>query len=424
MGGGRSLTSVIEPSHSRGYICWNSIPNVKYEVKLLQKDSLGNYYQVGQKTTTNNYARLLKENYTDTKGLYYSIVAYDANNGSIVQESDAQTYIIGGGNGYTELCTNTCNGSSYSWMLKISESDYGNTRMSVHNGYQSINQELDIVIPFYQAFNTTSLSSYSPLHPYSIITDNGPTGAPIYLYKRIPINSNTPGGPFFDKNNNLVANGFLLEKKADQFELMISSLASGNPGNEMCLVNNITQGGAWMNWYNTYVDLNTLSQPSYEYSYFTINEPAGLECDNSSSSSNINNDNQIIENLAGCPFDSVPISSYFNCVLCDDPNYDPDPMLDVLPCPDIIGFMVYQINQASDTIIIHSENEAIDISCLNNLTTGLYQFLIYKSNGSIIPLTFEQKINRNNLKNYVNLTLRPTIITNNELKINISSKKI
>ena len=87
------MNSVIEPSESRGYITWSKTPNTKYVIDLLEKDINGNLISVGSKSTTNNFARLLKSNYNSTNGLYYQISSYSEITGNLIDISEVQNYI-------------------------------------------------------------------------------------------------------------------------------------------------------------------------------------------------------------------------------------------------------------------------------------------------------------------------------------------
>ncbi len=425
MGGGRSLTSVIEPAHSRGYICWNSIPNVKYEVKLLQKDSLGNYYQVGQKTTTNNYARLLKENYTDTEGLYYSIVAYDASNGSVVNESDIQTYIIDGG--YSNvLCERDCNGSAYAWNLKIRESNnYGNTVMTFGSALKYYDQVNDMAVYYYQAMSDDTYNSLPPNHPYyGINTTYG-------IYQTMDITEAISlgiAGPFYSASNTLITSGKLIEKKMNQFQYMSGHDALGNPDETMCLVNNVTTGGSWMHYYNN--NMPQITAPvSVEPFAYTV--PTQLECDGGGNGSGGVPDSSLTPNDLLNNNNLNSDTTYTFCcwpTLCDfltaigaDCEQG---VIDNFDNP-IQGIIIEQFNLPSPSSYpFDFKNTTADFSSIQNLPTGLYRINVFGYNGEAFPFYVEH-INpdyRPQEKDYVTLTLLPTLIENDQLNLSISSE--
>ncbi len=428
MGGGYELTSVIKPSESRGYICWNGLPDVKYEINLLQQDSLGNYYSVGTKTTTNNYARLEKSNYTDESGLYFSIKALDSNNGSIVHESDIQTYIDGG---YSNLlCKIDCNGSNYAWSLNIREvNNYGNNVMSFGIPLQYYDQNNDVAIYYYQAMSDATYNALPNTHPYKMATatsSNGtattqPNGEPNFVYQQMSItNALLLGiaGPFYSASGNMIANGRLIQKKMNQFQYMGSYNALGNPDqNILCITNSNTP---WINYFNT--NLPQMNTP-VSVEPFAYAVPTQLECDGGSlgvgnggpdlTPYDLNN----IVNTFNC--NGLTFCDYFSCIGIECPSNTIGSVSNI-----VNGIVVEQFNDSSPSYSFDLKTQTTDFSILQNLPSGLYQVTAFGYNGEIYPFFFEH-INPNyrpQEKDYVIMTLLPTLIENNQLNLTISSE--
>ncbi len=419
-GGGYDLTSVINPAHSRGYICWNSIPNAKYEVKLLQKDSLGNFYQVGKKTTTNNYARLEKSNYTDQSGLYYSIVAYETNNNSVITESDEQVYTPP--NSYSNLiCEVDCNGSNYSWNLQIREvNSYGNNVMSLKSAYAYFDAQDDEAVPYYVAMSLATYQELPQGHPYKYSgTDN------TLAYKTISIP--TIGGPFYTASGSTIAAGspgYLIEKKMNQFEYMGNGITTGNPDpNVLC---NGGEGNltAMINYFNSYTNISQLQAP-YSPGPFGI-IPNQLECDGSGigpgnsgpdlTPNFLNSTHNLVNNLV-C--EGLELCEYLLCIGIDCSDNTIGSINDI-----VSGLVIEQFNDNSQNYTFDLKSNTTNFSVLQNLPTGLYQITAFGNYGEIYPFYVEH-INpdyRPQEKDYVNMTLLPTLIEDDQLNVSISSE--
>lgn len=217
-GGQNPVNSLIKPNESRGYILWSRVPNADYVVNVFEKDSLNNLNLIATKSTDNNYARL--SSYLTNPKAYYSVSAHNSGNGALIVTSDPQPV-----NDLppTTVCEKKCNGLTYSYQFNHMEDtpEFGSGGahfLTVYPTNDVVDNVNGIIVPFWQARSTIQYNQLSPNHPYKRATANGPVGQAVYEYKHAQIingNAGTIGGPFFDAQNNVVADGWLIEKKTE-----------------------------------------------------------------------------------------------------------------------------------------------------------------------------------------------------------------
>ncbi|MBL4862258.1 MAG: hypothetical protein JKY09_04470 [Crocinitomicaceae bacterium] len=430
------LNSFIKPSESSGYICWNKVPNANYVVHYYVKDQSGTMVCIGTKTTDANYARLSKEVYAGQDS-YYSISAYNTGNGSLIQTGDVQAYIVDGEHPDI-LCERDCNGSTYAYNLKIYEKSDGGTYMRLGPAIRDYDEVNDIVVPYYQAISASVYNQLLVSHPYRQSTGYfmGSNGyEPNYIYKHIQIDSDTPGGPFRDKQNNVVTDGWLVEKQMDQYAYMTGSSTTGHPNSDQCLDDvGINTGGSWTWFYNAYVDQSTWNQAPTSVEPFALEVPTQLVCDRTPPmGSGSGNDGGTLDPIFSNLFDDCwdmfavdAMQDMFDCIQGDPPPCYPG---DISPCPEdtpepyITGFDIEPIDHSGTTVTGYFWDE-LSNGQVESLKDGLYRVRLYTNTSIVIPLVVEQRTASNIPdKEHVKLVLTPTVVDNNVVKFKVSTEK-
>lgn len=429
-GDNQPLKSIIEPYKSRGYINWNPVPNANYIVNIYSKDDNGVYSFIESNSTELTYARL-NLNYLVQPNIFYTISVVNSVNGLIIQVGDYSP-VAPDYNPFIETCSIDCIGKSYAWTLYLGQQVDGNWSITdpgkvfLRDAYDYIDQSNGFYAPYYQAISITSYSALTISHPYKIITDNGIYGStPIYLYDHIQINSNTPGGPFYDRQGNLVTNGWLIEKKMDEYDYMRYDLTSLiNPSATFCDMN-LSGSGGWISTFNTYLDSTSTQQQPTSSPFVPINQiPTTLWCDVAIGS----------PNSPGDYLDPSEPYDYNDLVYCWMQSGNPVPasVIEVLNCIELLdgfsGVEVIQIDKPIQPIRwdFNDTNQQSDKIKFSELGKGLYKILIFTTNGKVLPVIIEQKsepgvIMKN--RDFVKLRISPNQIQNDVLKFKVCSEK-
>lgn len=213
--------SVLIPWKSNGYISWEKVPQSTFKVNVYQL--INNTYRLIESNSTgDNYFRFTSS-YLMSSDLFYTIAVYDAT-GRLVNEG--QPAAIGNTPPPAEICYIDCNGLRESYRLSFMQQSNGATTfLKATDDAGTHDPETGLYAPYYQAINEVSYNQFDPLHPYRYATAS-PSGL-IYQRDHIQITPNTPGGPYFDAQNNPVTNGWLVEKKMDKY-LNFQGSNSGN----------------------------------------------------------------------------------------------------------------------------------------------------------------------------------------------------
>lgn len=434
------LKSLIEPRESMGFICWNMVPSATYVVDYLTPDGMGGYTCLGSKQTKKNYMRLDKDKFLGQSS-FYQISAYNNGNGQLIEEGEIQAYIDDIPNTY--YCHRDCNGPTYAYRLAIYEENYGqgNTFMIGEYAAEAYDAQNDIVVPYYQAISSEVYDQLPPNHPYkeAIGYFNGTGGVEeVYLYKHVEI---TPSfaytsGPFVDVQGNVVDDGWLIEKKPDQFNHFVTALTTGNPSINQCDGQvSINTGGAWINYFNSYVDPNSLQQVDLnDVLPFTTTVPEELVCDNTPSGIPGPIDNSIeydfVNIFDNCwaellsidivfgELDPSTIEAYINCL--EGVNLGSNSQGgDIL----VTGVQFVPVGHGGSVVFVSADDEVSDTE-IKKFKDGLYQINLFTNTASVVPLFSAIETKKNTLKrDDIKIALKPTVINNNLVKFDISTEK-
>lgn len=428
--GTNDLQSHIEPNKSMGFIYWKPMEDAKYLVKYLSMNPDSTFSVVALKETTKNFLKLDKSVYGSNDG-YYSISAHDIHNGSLIQEGDIYPYTVGGPNDVEKICDRDCSGSNYAYRLAIYEDQNTlSTYMRAEPAIKYYDYVLDVAVPYYFAISDQALTSLSSSHPWNLVSDYGPTGAPIYAYKRIQLTPSTPGGPYYNASGMIINDGWLIEKKANEFEHFITGITSAEPSLNQCDPNTvINTGGAWENYFNNYYDPNTLQQVPTSTPFAGGIVPSQLMCDRtppagSGSSPGDFLTNELISLTDLCWEEIISINpdslnSINNLIDCLEGN----PIGTTPGGGDLeitgIRFVPKGHNASTITVPIST---GFDLDDINQLSAGLYETILFTNSETVLSFFTEIEINEQEvLADHIRVTLTPTIIQNNMLKFHVKS---
>ena len=177
--------------------------------------------------------------------------------------------------GIAELYQKKCNGRTYAYEIRqwahliptggvdpltgLPAYSLGNKRLSVNDTYQYYNPEIAAVNYYWQPISSNGWSLYGSGHPYKAqgygtqqITLNGELINVVdHPYKKVQIDYDLVNnhGPFIDASGAAVTNGFLVEKKMDQFSYMAATPTIATSSAELA-ANAQIQG--WIDFYNSY----------------------------------------------------------------------------------------------------------------------------------------------------------------------------
>lgn len=389
------LNSIINPSQSRGYICWNNFEGAdEYLIRIYEVDVDGGYSIISETFTTKNYLSIGHDYLSDaTKS--YSISAYSR--GEFIDEGD-RTPFIDGEPAY-ELCERKCNGSTYAYKLTYLITPVGIDKMMLAPALNIVDNTNDIYTPFYQA---VSASVYAAMeadgHPYTVINGSGPAG-PIWDYEHVPIvtlGGQVVGGPFYDKNNNVVTDGWLIEKKMDQFWHMNSGVTTADPGAGICAAT-MTSGGGWMAFYNAYDD-ETLYDPLPSLASveaFTNYVPTSLQCDLSGSggggwSPNPGGVSEAWGNFINCVLEDMAVQY----VLDEEGNLVEAP-INLDPCFEgvtepgtgVSGVVFEGLSEDFEDVVVTNGDGGYTV--VGELVAGLYNIHVFNDAGGVLSTVVE-----------------------------------
>ncbi len=414
------LNSIINPSQSRGYIYWNSFEGAdQYLIRIYEVDEDKVYTTISETFTTKNYFSLGIDYLLDASKSY-SISAY--NRGEFIEESDRTPFQNGAGP--TEICSKKCNGSTYAYQLSYLESEVGIDKLRLTPTYNIVDNVNGIYTPYYQAISDAVYSVMEAEgHPYTLLNGQG-----IYDYQHIHIDPSTPGGPFHDKDDNVVTNGWLVEKKMDQFSYMANNSTSSDPGINICDPTvPINWGGGMMAYYNAYqnpiapanIPTNTLP--------FTVITPTSLTCDGIGgyTGPSVGSGLTPVENwsngFVNCIFVAVIDASNEELPA----NFDPCFESLISPGSGVTGLLFEPLDPDLSNVIVTNDNGHYTVE--GELVVGLYNMHVFTDAGGVLSTVGE--VTEENLiaepaptSTAVDLSIAPNPILENMLIYSIASE--
>ncbi len=383
---------------------------------------------IGTKSTEKNYTRL-DLSYLSTPNIYYSISAYNNGNGSLIGTCD-EIILAPPGGPSQPICSVKCNALTYAWELTYIDHPTSFDRTLLGDAVDYYDVAQGIVIPFWQAISAYNYNQFPANHPYRFSTATASGLEYLYKHKEITADMVAINGAFHDKNGNAVTDGFLIEKKMDQYSYMDGSTTVADPGINICS----DPTNYWMNFHNGYVDVSTYTQVN-DYQWFTPTLPSTLQC-----SGYINYTQYDQSNFLGW---DIAIGDWMDCVYYDLEGDTNDVFILAIDCFDdfaipggipngvpFTGFEFEQINQTRNSpgnnvsVKFYSDGSYNKLSQVGKIGTGLYNVYVYTSTGKILSSVYEipDKTAIKRHKDYVKLEIAPNRIENNVLKFKISSE--
>lgn len=243
--------------------------------------------------------------------------------------------------------------------------------------------------------------------------------------------------PYRDKFNNPVSDGFLIEKKLDEFTHLNGSMTveTAVPNTDICAVNDINY---WKNFFNQYVDLNPVNIPS-SVEPFAYTVPVGVECletyDHTGVTSGdvLDNDwNAWVKEL----YESVDYteeaigssSSSGHGKLFNELISQFNQLLNTSFSGDSVSFIVLESidkRNFSEAIIKKDVNGYYLLYSTGLFQKGLYNISFRSAKGNVFPTVFKisSDLVVTQLKEDVDVIAYPNPIVNDQLNLKIDSKQ-
>lgn len=182
-----------------------------------------NAYEVNDSTrtllitskTTNNYIKFDPLLYR-IPNLEFQILSLNSN-GQILQEGDfVINEICSDCEPATAICQVDCHGRTNAWRLTAYDkgATFGHHKyLQLSDTYQHMNEVLGVRVPYWQAFTTTAYNALSDQHPYKERVNSSQQTLK-YRTEEIAPNQTSI---YRDRDNFIVNEGFIVEKKLDQY---------------------------------------------------------------------------------------------------------------------------------------------------------------------------------------------------------------
>jgi len=390
----------------------------------MQKDNLNKFTEVESLKTKNPYARIdLK--YTKKKDFYFTVVALNQNTGVVNGESDPISAVDPFYDPTVDICSYSCNGKNYAWALTLKQ-DYYNptgTYNPSEEGFLQLNQGFKFVAEgvysrFYQAIDIYNYNQLDPNHAYRKMYNNG-----TYRYDHIQIDAELEGGPFFDAQNNVVIDGWLVEKKLDQFEHFNFDITNSIlPSATFC---DMTGSGWYETFNNSYgpPSVNGVTPIITEFSaQYGIPDELTCNANNGTYTDGGNGDNpfenEYIDNVFNCWYYNESIEAYAGC-LDEYVLTGGQIVTDIILIPLDKNGLKHHLQRDS----IHRKFADLDFNSIYK--NGLYEVQIFTNSQHVFKSIVENVSNKNLVedKEYVHMSISPNPIENNVMKLNIETKK-
>lgn len=413
----------LDPAKSNGFTTWTD-DVVSTTLSIYEKVG-SSYNLVTQKSTANNYIRI-DPAYFNTPNYYYKLVGTKANNSTV--ETGYVPALPVGGTGYLEHGKKVCNGKTYAYELVAFEnSSSANIRLKAEATNNYYNTDNLIWIPYFQAIDQTTWNAIPIGHPYKSST-----------YKKVNIAPYLDSANFFDKMNNPVAEGWLVEKQFDQFIHFNTASTRSTADFPINLNPNLTgPGSSWVGFFNTYVDTLTFNGTP-DTTVFVNYIPSGLECVSSYSLPDPVTDTSITDpgmnwnewveaqheyirelegaiGTGGGTLATADLEDLIHTIYIDDANGGV-----------YTTGVTFKKHNAEPYINLVKNGNQLDVHSVGSvIPAGLYEVIVYSNKGKILPLYMDVKyaIPFSPLKDYAKVQITPNPILLNDLTLKIENKK-
>ena len=453
----QAIQELIDPAKSRGYIAWNEVDSADvYAVKIYEKTDSVTYSMISKTDVDHTFFQLDNLLFF-TPNMYYTVSAYTGATQVLITESDYTACVpvfdptvqglIGDGPYSEEICNKVCNGSSYAWTLSAWQEMNSNgtptpyVRLRANGAVVSYDEELNYV-PYWQPISTLFYNNLSGSHPYKATNIGAQPGNENYFkYTRtfdIPYNPDHQY-TYLDHNGNpvLPGQGFLIEKKMDEFDIFSGVTTDLVPTGESVCGLTFSGSGSFIDTYNSGYDPNHLNPMSYDWDGTSI-APTGLECPSygygpipgsgepsdkdwyqnlKDEVTRMNNDQQGNGSGSGLvlPDNWRDFATYFSS-LVDIVSSEGD---------SLAGITIKAIQDSTFAVqyVKNTNGELELVSTRGKLSPGVYPMYIYTTNGMVFPIFYEfnKVLPEAKKKDFVDLTVAPNPVgVDNNLNLVIS----
>ncbi len=422
--------SSIQPLKANGYISWSETPASDYKVNVYLIRLNSKPQLISTTRCANNYFRFSSEQLTSSD-LYYTIAEYNSS-GILISESNPAA--IGDTPPPSPVCIIDCNGLRESYRLSLMEKSNGTRFLMASDDAGNDDPSTGQHTPYYQAISNESYVQFDPLHPYRFATAT--SSGLVYARDHILINENTPGGPYYDAQNEVVLLGWLVEKKMDKY-IHFNGTNTGNyqSSYDWCEANI----GVASSIFNAHMDESTLPSiinPATSDQHWFV----GLPIDTIIQDTNGNDKDTTIYHI---PHQLTCSTNYGGWVGGTVTEYD-DLVEQMVDCFQIVGtdsmiiacitgvgngfggtvdgFTFESINSlVRFSATFGNENGRVVLKEVNGkFSPGLYRINLFLKNGLIIPKYQELGVPSITAR-VVAINIVPNPIVNSRLEFNISS---
>jgi hypothetical protein len=408
----------LDPAKSNGFTTWED-EFVSTTLSIYEK--VGDKFNlIVHKTTTTDYIRI-DPIYFNTPDYYYKIVGTNADN--TTAETGYVPALPPGGTGYLEHGKKVCNGKSYAYELIAFENNVSaNIRLKADYTNNYYDPNTLVWIPYFQAIDQTTWNAMSSSHPYKS-----------NQYKQVNIANYIDDANFFDKMNNPVTCGWLVEKKFDQFIHFCTASTRSTPNFPINWSPPLTGvGSSWVGFFNTYLDTLTYNGIPDTLPYFAPTIPSGLECVLSYSLPD-----PIID--TGMNWNEWAVAYEESVRELEEAIGDGGGTLATAELEDLLHTIYIDDNEDVYTTgitfkkykadayinLIKNENQLDVYSVGSSIPAGLYEVNVFCNKGKVLPLYMDVKyaIPFSPLKDYAEVQISPNPILSNDLNLKIDNKK-
>lgn len=184
------LQSNLNPSISNGFISWENTSSVGYQIRVYELKGDGNYVEIQQYSTVNNYYRLNSE-YLDNTKYVYTILA-NVGGTDVTDPAGVKPPALGDESTYP-FCSVLCNSPIYAYTLTLNNGQFisefapNGDPIYLDNGMNSISMsaeatynENNMAVHFYRymdlvEFNQVREAFWDYHYHYPVLKDNNNT---------------------------------------------------------------------------------------------------------------------------------------------------------------------------------------------------------------------------------------------------------
>lgn len=411
------LELTLQPEKSMGFAAWEE-PVVSSTLSIYEKEG-SSYKLITSETTNQNYIRI-DSVYFNTPNYYYRIVGTQSDNSTL--ETGYVPALPIGGTEYAELDVKVCNGKSYAYELVAFQNEASNNvRLKARSTDNFYDPNTLVWIPYFQAIAKVNWNLTPTLHPYK------------FQHKSVILNGFVNSTTlFYDKMGAPVTDGYLVEKRFDQFGNFNTASTVYSADFPITITPTFTGLGGWIDFFNTHVDVSTYNTAPINWGYYSLTTaPSGLEC---------------IEPYGPPPVPDLGESwiewykKYRKLVLdMEKEILTGGGMLTSVDLEDIIHTVyvddtdevyttgvMFKKFKADPYINLVKNGNSLDVhSASSTIPAGLYEVNVFSNTGSVLPLYIDLKygIPISPLKDYATVSITPNPIVGNDLTVNIKNRK-